>query len=148
MDQDNTVTVIKKLAEICRDDEKGYKDAAEHAKRSDLKRFFIAKSAERGRFATELQSVLAKLGKTGKKVSGTVAGVLHRIWIDTRVILGAGDKSILEFVEKGEDEVNEAYQEAVCVLLPSDAAEIVRRQARSVQTAQDRVRNLRDRLAA
>ena len=45
MDQNNAVTVIEKLAEICKDGEKGYKDAAEHAKRSDLKTFFTTQSS-------------------------------------------------------------------------------------------------------
>ena len=83
-----------------------------------------------------------------KKESGTVAGAMHRAWIDTKVGLGAGDKSILESVEKGEDEAKEAYQEAIRASLPSDVAEIVSRQARSVQTAHDRVKSLRDGLAA
>ena len=148
MDQNNAVTVIEKLAEICKDGEKGYKDAAEHAKSSDLKSFFAAESSERRRFATELQSVLTKFGKVEKKDSGTVAGALHRAWIDTKVGLGAGDKSILESVEKGEDEAKEAYQEAIGAPLPADVAEIVSRQARSVQDAHDRVKSLRDSLAA
>ena len=148
MDQDNAVTVIEKLAEICKDGEKGYKDAAEHSKRSDLKTFFSTQSSERARFARELQAVLMKLGKTEKKESGTVAGALHRAWIDTKVGLGAGDKGILESVEKGEDEAKEAYQEAIGVALPTDVAEIVSRHARSIQTAHDQVKGLRDGLAA
>jgi uncharacterized protein (TIGR02284 family) len=148
MDQDNAVTVIEKLAEICKDGEKGYKDAAEHSKRSDLKTFFITQSSERARFARELQSALAKLGRPEKKESGTVAGALHRAWIDTKVGLGAGDKSILESVEKGEDEAKEAYQEAIRASLPTDVAEIVSRQARSIQAAHDQVKTLRDGLAA
>jgi uncharacterized protein (TIGR02284 family) len=147
MDQNNPVAVIEKLAEICKDGEKGYKDAAEHAKRSDLKSFFITQSAERGRFARELQTVLMKLGKTEKK-SGTVAGALHRAWIDTKVGLGAGDKSILESVEKGEDEARDAYREAIGSPLPPEAADVVSRQARSIQAAHDQVKTLRDGLAA
>jgi uncharacterized protein (TIGR02284 family) len=148
MDQNNAVTVIEKLEEICKDGEKGYKDAAEHVKSSDLKSFFTTESSERRRFATELQSVLTKFGKTEKKESGTVAGALHRAWIDTKVGLGAGDKSILASVEKGEDEAKEAYQEAIGASLPADVAEIVSRQARSVQNAHDRVKTLRDSIAA
>ena len=148
MDKDNAVAVIERLAEVCKDGEKGYKDAAEHAKRPDLKSFFVTESSERGRFASELQSVLTKLGKTEKKQSGTVTGAMHRAWIDTKVGLGAGDKSILESVEKGEDEAKEAYQEAIRASLPSDVAAIVSRQAHSVQTTHDRVKSLRDGLAA
>jgi uncharacterized protein (TIGR02284 family) len=148
MDQKDSVNVIEKLAEICKDGEKGYKDAAEHAKRSDLKSFFTTQSSERGRFARELQTVLMKLGKTEKKESGTVAGALHRVWIDTKVGLGAGDKSILESVEKGEDEARDAYREAIGSPLPPDVADVVSRQARSIQTVHDQVKILRDGLAA
>ena len=148
MDQKDSVTVIEKLAEICKDGEKGYKDAAEHAKRSDLKSFFTTQSSERGRFARELQTVLMKLGKTEKKESGTAAGALHRVWIDTKVGLGAGDKSILESVEKGEDEARDAYREAIGSPLPPDVADVVSRQARSIQTVHDQVKILRDGLAA
>jgi uncharacterized protein (TIGR02284 family) len=148
MDQKDSVKVIEKLIEVCKDGEKGYKDAAEHVKRSDLKTFFAAKSAERGRFARELHTVLMNLGKTEKKESGTVAGTLHRVWIDTKVGLGAGDKSILESVEKGEDGARDAYREAIGSPLPADVADIVSRQARSVQTAHDQVKTLRDGLAA
>jgi uncharacterized protein (TIGR02284 family) len=148
MDQKDSVKVIENLTEICKDGEKGYKDAAEHVKRSDLKTLFTAQSSERGRFAHELQTLLMKLGKTEKKESGTVAGALHRVWIDTKVGLGAGDKSILESVEKGEDEAKDAYQEAMRSPLPPDVADIVSRQARSIQTAHDQVKTLRDGLAA
>ena len=144
MDQKDAVTMVEKLSEFCKDGEKGYRDAAEHSKRSDLKAFFITQSSERKRFADELQTALSKLGKAEKKESGTVSGALHRAWIDTKVGLGAGDKSILESVEKGEDEAKDAYQEALSASLPSDVAEIVRRQAHSVQTAHDRVKSLRD----
>jgi uncharacterized protein (TIGR02284 family) len=148
MDQKDSIKVIEKLVEICKDGEKGYRDAAEHAKRSDLKSFFTTQSSERGRFARELQAILMKLGKTEKKESGTVAGALHRAWIDTKVGLGSGDKSILQSVEKGEDEARDAYREAIGSPLPPEAADVVSRQARSIQTAHDQVKTLRDGLAA
>jgi uncharacterized protein (TIGR02284 family) len=148
MDKKDSVSVIENLIEICKDGEKGYEDAAKHVKRSDLKTFFATRSSERGRFARELQAVLMNLGKTEKKDSGTVAGALHRAWIDAKVGLGAGDKSLLESVEKGEDEARDAYREAIGSLLPPDVADIVSRQARSIQTAHDQVKSLRDGLAA
>jgi uncharacterized protein (TIGR02284 family) len=148
MDQRDPLKTIEKLIEVCRDGEKGYKDAAEHAKRSDLKTFFTAQSSERGRFVRELQPFLMNLGRTEKKESGTVAGALHRAWIDTKVGLGAGDKSILESVEKGEDEARDAYREAIGTPLPPEAADVVSQQARSIQTAHDQVKTLRDGLAA
>lgn len=148
MDQNDAVNVIEKLVETCRDGEKGYQDAAEHVKRSDLKTFFLEQSSERARFAGELETSLGKLGTSEKKESGSVTGALHRAWIDVKAALGGGDKTILESVERAEDQAKDAYKEALNASLPPDIAEVVRRQDRSVQTAHDRVRSLRDGLAA
>lgn len=84
MDENNAISVVENLIETCRDGQKGYQDAGEHAKSADLKAFCHEQSAERGRFAQELQAELARLGKPDKKVSGSVGGAMHRAWIDTK----------------------------------------------------------------
>jgi uncharacterized protein (TIGR02284 family) len=140
----DVVSVLENLIETCKDGQKGYQDAAAHAKRADLKAFFNAQSLERARFAGELQEKRIRLGKTDKKDSGSVSATLHRAWIDTKVSLGGGDKSILESVEAGEDNAKQAYQKAVTSDLPENIAQIVRRQAATVQAAHDQVKSLRD----
>ncbi|MFZ1008515.1 MAG: PA2169 family four-helix-bundle protein [Candidatus Sulfotelmatobacter sp.] len=144
MDENKAISVIEDLMESCKDAQKGYQDAAEKTKRPDLKAFFNEQSLERSRFAGELQAELPRLGEPDKKVSGSVSAALHRAWIDTKVSLGAGDKAILESVEAGEDNAKEAYQKALSGSLPTNVAEIVRRQAASVQKAHDKVKMLRD----
>ena len=148
MDENNAVSELKNLIETCKDGQKGYQDAAEHVKRSDLKTYFGEQSLERGRFAQELENELPKVGEPDKKVSGSASAALHRAWIDTKVALGGGDKTILESVEKGEDNAKETYQKALGTSLPTNVAEIVRRQAASVLRAHDQVRMLRDTAAA
>jgi len=148
MNQDDPISVLETLIVTCRDGEKGYKDAAEHVKRPDLKAFFAEQSVERGRFARELETELARLGKTGKKESGSVAGAMHRAWIDTKANLGGGDHTILESVEQGEDSAKEAYEKALNASLPSEVQMIVRRQAESIRGAHDKVKSMRDSLAA
>ena len=101
MDQNNAISVLEDLIETCKDGQKGYQDAATHVKRTDLKTFFNEQSLERGRFAQELNQELIRLGKPDKKVSGSASGALHRAWIDTKVALGGGDKTILESIEAG-----------------------------------------------
>jgi uncharacterized protein (TIGR02284 family) len=71
-------------------------------------------------------------------------GSLHRAWIDTKVGLGGDDKTVLDWLENGEDHAKDAYQKAVTGDLPEDVAQIVRRQAASVQAAHDKVKSLRD----
>jgi uncharacterized protein (TIGR02284 family) len=144
MDENNAVSVLENLIETCKDGQKGYQDAAQHVKRTDLKTFFNQQSLERGRFAAELESELTRLGKKDKKVSGSVSGAVRRAWIDTKVSLGGGDKTILESLEAGEDNAKENYQKALSGTLPTNIAEIVRRQAESVKAVHDRVKILRD----
>jgi uncharacterized protein (TIGR02284 family) len=148
MDQNNALSAVEKLIETCKDGENGYRDAAEHVKRADLKTFFLTQSLERAKFAGELQAELPRLGEHDKKDSGTATAALHRAWIDTKVALGGGDKTILESVERGEDSAKESYEKALTEGLPSNVSEIVRRQATSVKSAHDKVRDLRDATAA
>jgi uncharacterized protein (TIGR02284 family) len=144
MNEHNAISVIENLIETCKDGQKGYQDAATHVKRPDLKTYFNEQSLERARFAGELEAELIRLGKPDKKVSGSIGGTLRRAWIDTKVSLGGGDKTILESVEAGEDNAKEAYQKAITDDLPENIAQIVRRQAASVQAAHDKVKSLRD----
>jgi uncharacterized protein (TIGR02284 family) len=144
MDHNDTLSVMENLIETCKDGQKGYQDAGSHAKRSDLKTYFDEQSLERARFAGELQEERIRLGKSDKKDSGSVSASLHRARIDTKVSMGAGDTAILESVEAGEDRAKEAYQKAVTADLPENIAQIVRRQAASVQKAHDQVKSLRD----
>jgi len=144
MNENNAVSVLENLIETCKDGQKGYQDAASHAKRSDLKTFFNEQSLERSRFAGELEAELIRLGKPDKKVSSSVSAAVRRAWIDTKVSLGGGDKTILESVEAGEDNAKDTYQKAVTADLPENIAQIVRRQAASVLAAHDKVKSLRD----
>ncbi len=144
MDKDKVVSVLEDLIETCKDGQKGYQDAASHAKRPDLKTYFNEQSMERSRFAGELEVELPRMGEPDKKVTGSASAALHRAWIDTKVSLGGGDKQILESVEQGEDNAKETYQKALSESLPANIAETVRRQAASVQKAHDKVKGLRD----
>jgi uncharacterized protein (TIGR02284 family) len=144
MNENNPIDVVEHLIERCRDGQKGFEEAAEKVKAADLKGFFREVSAERGRFAQQLQAELATLGKPEKKVSGSAEGALHRAWVDTKVALGGDDHTVLDWLEHGEDVAKDAYQKALSGSLPASLNEIVRRQAASVQQVHDRVRALRD----
>jgi uncharacterized protein (TIGR02284 family) len=144
MNEKDAISVIEDLIETCKDAQKGYQDAAAHVKRSDLKTYFNEQSLERSSFAGELEAELIRLGKPDKKVSGSVGASLHRAWVDTKAALGAGDHSVLESVEAGEDDAKKSYEKAVTSDLPENLAQIVRRQAASVQVAHDKVKSLRD----
>jgi uncharacterized protein (TIGR02284 family) len=148
MDKDDPRSVVEKLIETCRDGENGYRDAAEHAKSTQLKQFFQEQSRERSSFAAELQSLLTRLGEPGKKESGSATAAIHRAWIDLKSSLGGGDKAILSSVEQGEDNAKDTYAEALNSPLPANVASVVQRQAENIKAAHDRVKSLRDSQAA
>jgi uncharacterized protein (TIGR02284 family) len=148
VDPKDAIKVIENLIEANKDAKKGYQDAAEHVKRTDLKTYFNEQSLERSRFAGELEQELIRLGKPDKKVESSVGGAMHRAWLDTKVALGGGDKTILESVEAGEDRAKEAYQKALSENLPASLREIIQRQASIVLNAHDRAKMLRDQAKA
>lgn len=140
----DTLDMIDKLIETCRDGQAGYRDAAEHTQNADLKQFFLGQSLERAKFAGELESVAQRLGETDPDRSPSMANKLHRAWFDLKQKLGGGDASVLESVEAGEDTARDRYQEALRADLPLDVHAIIDRQAHSVLATHDRVRMLRD----
>ncbi len=140
----DTLDIIDKLIETCRDGQEGYRDAAEHTKASELKEFFNRQSLERAQFAGELETVARQLGESDPDRSPSMANKLHRAWIDLKEKLGAGDASVLESVEAGEDNAKKNYQDALKANLPQNVRSIVERQARSILAAHDRVRSMRD----
>jgi uncharacterized protein (TIGR02284 family) len=142
------VDVLEQLIETCKDGEMGYKDAAEHITQPYLRTLFTEQSTERARFVRELEAELARTGEPVKKESGSVSGAMHRAWIDLKSNLGAGDKSILASVEQGEDNAKAAYEEALKKELPSQTLAVIRQQSQSIRSAHDKVKSLRDSVAA
>lgn len=147
MTNDNPVSVLKSVVETARDGEKGFREAAEHFKSTELKSMAQRVSAERAGFARELEPELRTAGKD-EKTEGTAAGTLHRAWIDIKTALGGGDHTILEWLEQGEDHAKKVYNEALQSTLPSAAQQIVRRQYDRVVATHDQVKALRDQAKA
>ncbi len=143
---DQTIDVIERLIETCRDGQEGYRDAAAHAQTAELKDFFNRQSLQRAKFAGELESIAQRLGESDPDRSPSIGSKLHRAWFDLKQKFGGGDLSILESVEAGEDNAKKRYQEALRADLPIDVHEIVDIQAHSVLAAHDQVRSLRDSL--
>ncbi|HET9696596.1 MAG TPA: PA2169 family four-helix-bundle protein, partial [Terriglobales bacterium] len=101
---------LQDLAKTCRDGEKGYKEAADHAKSSELKSHFLQISSERGRFASQLESALADVSKDVTRNEGHAVAAVHRAWIDIKEALGGGDHAILAWLEQGDDYAKGKYE--------------------------------------
>ena len=61
-DNDEIISVLNDLIETCKDGEHGFHDAADAAGDRRLEELFRTYSEQRGRFASELQEEVRKLG--------------------------------------------------------------------------------------
>ena len=132
--------VIQELIKTCRDGEKGYREAADHAKSSDLKSQFLRISSERASFANELANSIPQTDRT----EGHVVGAIHRAWIDVKEALGGGDHAILAWLEQGDDYAKGKYQDALKETMPPTLQALVRRQVDILMRDHDPIRSQRD----
>jgi uncharacterized protein (TIGR02284 family) len=144
MTNDEVISLLNGLIEVCKDGQEGFKTAAEGIEESTMKTLFYEYSQQRAQFAGDLQNEVLRLGGDPEK-SGSVAGSLHRGWIDIKsAILGKDMEAILNECERGEDSAVKNYKEALDNNIPSNVANLILRQSYAIQQAHDSVRNLRD----
>ncbi len=145
---EDAISALNDLIETCHDGENGFRAAAEGIKDSQLKAMFENYSQQRAQFALELQEEVRRLDGNTEK-SGSVAGALHRSWINIKsLVSGGSEPAIISEAERGEDQAVKSYREALGADLPEEAKAIVERQFRQVQQAHDRIRSLAQRRAA
>ncbi|MBK8465146.1 MAG: PA2169 family four-helix-bundle protein [Chloracidobacterium sp.] len=144
MTNDDVISTLNGLIQICRDGQQGYKESAEGIERSDLKSLFYEFSQQRSEFAGVLQGLVRSLGGE-PETEGSFAGAVHRGWIDIKAAITGGDEnSVLNECERGEDSAKAAYSDALKLSLPANVDDIVRQQAQSIQAAHNRIKELRD----
>jgi len=143
-DRQEVINLLQDLAQLCRDGQEGYRNSAEQVKAPELRKFFNEQSLQRGSFAGEIEQEIQRLGEADPKRSGTVAGSVHRAWINLKAALGGGDLAILNSVESGEDAAKEDYEKAFAEDLPESVQLILRKQYQSVLAAHDFVKRARD----
>jgi uncharacterized protein (TIGR02284 family) len=137
--------ILNSLIETCSDGQEGFRSASEDVSNTALKSLFSELSIERGRFGSELQRLVGALGEEPDS-SGSVAGSLHRGWIDLKSALSSGDEhAILAECERGEDSAVAEFRDALeHEELPESVRDVIRRQYLAVQESHDRIRDLRD----
>lgn len=144
LSNDDVISTLNGLIETCKDGQEGFASAAEGIERSDLKSLFYEFSQQRSQFVGELQTLVQSLGGDPEK-SGSIAGSLHRGWIDIKsAVTGRDEGSILNECERGEDSAKSAYKSALENALPANVLETVQNQYTAVQSAHDRIKALRD----
>lgn len=138
---------INELIETLKDGELGFRTAANDAITSDLKRTFGDYSSQRADFSKTLQALVERAGEEAEK-NGSVAGTLHRGWINTKAALTSRtDLSILEECERGEDSAVSTYRETLADSNLGAARDTIENQFSHIQMAHEHIRSLRDALS-
>jgi uncharacterized protein (TIGR02284 family) len=141
-----TTSIINDLIETLRDGQEGFRAAAEDVSSPELQTLFREFSQQRGQFVTELQVAAKDHGEDEPETSGSVAGALHRGWIDLKAALASRDEhAILAECERGEDSAVAEFKKAMeSDDLSADVRAVVTRQFGVVKATHDRVRTMRD----
>ena len=140
-------SVLNGLIETCKDGQHGFSTAAKDVKNPSLKALFDELSFERTRFISELEDLVRSVGEDVEQ-TGSVAGAMHRAWIDLKSALSSGSEhAVLADCERGEDSAVAEYRSALEQDLPVSIRNVVQQQYVTVQQAHDRVRELRDSFA-
>ncbi len=144
MSNDDVIDTLNDLIETCKDGEYGFRACAEHSKSTQLRQVFTSRADECRQGASELQSLVTRLGGDADK-SSSVTGTMHRGWVNLKGMLtGDSDKAALEECERGEDAALARYRDAIKKPLPEDVALVVQRQYDGVKRNHDQIRTLRD----
>jgi uncharacterized protein (TIGR02284 family) len=143
MQMNDVISTLNELIQTCKDGEQGFTTAADGVSDPDLKRLFMTYAEQRGRFASELQAEVARLGGDPER-KGSVVASLHRGWMNLKAaVTGNDDEAVIAAAETGEDVAKESYDKALRESLPADVREIVQRQYSGIREAHDRVRFLK-----
>lgn len=142
-DRTEILDLLHDLIQTCKDGETGYAHAAGVATDPTLKAYFSEESLERAGFVRDLKIEAQRLGEEPNP-SPSVAGTLHRVWFEAKADIGLGDQSILNSVEQGEDSAKKSYEKALNTDLPDDLRALIETQSKSIFSAHDYVRDLRD----
>lgn len=142
----SNTSILNNIIETLKDGQEGFRAASEDVQSTELKSLFTEYSLQRSNFAGELQTLVRDFGENEPEDSGSVAGAVHRGWIDLKsAVTSHDDHAILAECERGEDVAVSAYRKALeNPDIAAPVADTLRRQFSDVKAAHDRVKSLRD----
>ena len=134
--------VLNHLFETCRDGERGFQFAAQHATDLEVRELFTSLARQRGSFADELGPHVHRLGGEAN-TAGSRAGAIHRGWMNFKdAISSQPDEMLLSEAERGERAALSAYAEALDGILPPTVSDVIERHHAAIRDAYARIRGV------
>ena len=106
------VRVLNDLIEITIDSADGYAEAARDAQAVRYSATFESRSRERRQIAARLQQQVAALGGDAER-GGSVLASAHRMFVNLKQTMRAGDQAVVAEVERGEKYIQQQFEQAL-----------------------------------
>src|SRR3546814_4659561 len=101
-----SISVLNDLIETSKDGQEGFKTCAEDIKHPQLKALFVQRAADCATAAAELQAAVRSLGGD-PETSTSVAGDLHRRWVDVKSMFTGKDEEAVVNEARSEEHTSE-----------------------------------------
>ncbi len=142
MEQPALIPILNELLETLEDAHAGYQVAAQGIKDMKLKRALGQIALERKGFGEEVRTEIVRRG-ANPPGHGTVAGALHRGWIQLKELGRAAPATILEECGRGEAASIRLYKEALAKDLPPEVRKTVAVHLDRITAAREKILELR-----
>ena len=139
--QSQTIAILYKLIETCRDGQEGFLAAADRVPNRDLKALFNSYSRQRAQFLRELQEEVRRRGGE-LETTGGLTGTPPREWMEKGADAGDCEGAIMTECERGEDAAVKNYREALAAELPGDLLVRVQQHYTQIRESHDLIRAL------
>lgn len=138
------VTLLNGLIEICKDGEKGFREAAEDIEIGYYQILFQEYARQRSQFASALQQEVRKLGGNPDR-KGSMAGTIHRGWMNLRSTVNQKtNELIIRECERGEETALKNYRKALDLDLPETLKSLIQTQYQTIRHTHGRIKAMED----
>jgi uncharacterized protein (TIGR02284 family) len=135
--------MLNDLLELNRDSVEGFAKTKELAESPKLKQICASAEMERRAQVAQLEPLVRAAGGRPEK-DGSAKGTLHRTWLKVREALTPdSDKALVNEAERGEDEIRDAYVDAMKQPLPPTLKSVIEMQAKQVMAVHDTFSDLK-----
>lgn len=133
---------LNDLLTVLHDSREGFRTAADAIEDGDYAALFEEYAQQREQMAAELSNLIVRYH--GEPVeNGSVAGSLHRAWINIKAAATQGDDSILAECDLGEESALKTYQDVLTTKeMSDDVREVIRQQMSLIRLAHERIHAL------
>ncbi len=139
VENDRTIDLLNDLILVCKDGEKGYREAAEEIDNAFYRMLFSEYARQRSKFASELKAQVIQLGGQPDR-KGSVKGTIHRGWMNLKTaIAGHDDDLIVSECQRGEQIAIKQYKDALQKDVPSKIKALLEQQMSEIVATRKRV---------